>query len=228
MPRRLPSGLYVLTPDSADDDWLAEAVAAAIRGGASTVQYRNKSVDAAQRLRQSRRLADACRAAGALFVVNDSVELARAVGADGVHVGREDGDPADVRARLGREPVLGVSCYDSFERALAVRDVADYVAFGSVFLSAVKPGAVRAPLALFARAREAGIHAVAIGGIDAGNAAEVAAAGAAAVAVITAVFGEAGAERRADAAAIEAIEANARRVASAFQLGLRAPRVRPR
>lgn len=214
MKTRLPTGLYALTPDGVDDDWLVMAVSAAIRGGASAVQYRNKSVDAAQRLRQAQRLSRACREGGALFIVNDSVELARAVGADGLHIGRDDGDPAAIRAALGADAVLGVSCYDSFERALAVRGIADYVAFGSVFVSSVKPGAVRAPLALFARAREARLHAVAIGGIDAANVFEVAEAGAAAVAVITAVFGEAGGIDRADASAVEG---NARRLATAFQ-----------
>ncbi|HLS54752.1 MAG TPA: thiamine phosphate synthase [Zeimonas sp.] len=223
MKKRLPTGLYALTPDSVDDDWVVMAVSAAIRGGASAVQYRNKSVDAQQKLRQAQRIAQACRDGGALFIVNDSIELARAVGADGLHIGRDDGDPAQVRAVLGPGPVLGVSCYDSLERALAVRDVADYVAFGSVFVSTVKPGAVRAPLALFARAREAGMHAVAIGGIDAGNAFEVAEAGAAAVAVITAVFGEAGGVQRADATSIET---DARRVNQAFGAGLRSGRYR--
>lgn len=218
MRARLPTGLYALTPDSVDDDWLVMAASAAIRGGASAVQYRNKSVDAAQRLRQAQRLARACREGGALFIVNDSVELARAVGADGLHIGRDDGDPASIRAALGADAVLGVSCYDSFERALAVRGVADYVAFGSVYVSAVKPGAVRAPLALFARAREAGLHAVAIGGIDAANAFEVAEAGAKAVAVITAVFGDAAGTARADA---PTIESNARRIVSAFEAGQR-------
>jgi len=219
MSKRLPTGLYALTPDTVDDDWLAMAMSAAIRGGATAVQYRNKVANEEQRLRQAQRLARICRETGALFIVNDTVELATAVNADGLHIGREDGDPATVRAALGAQPVLGVSCYDSFERARAVHGIADYVAFGSVFVSAVKPGAVRAPLALFARAREAGMHAVAIGGIDAGNAYEVAQAGAGAVAVITAVFGEAGGVGRAEAAQIES---DARRVLEAFGSGTQA------
>ena len=128
-----------------------------------------------------------------------------------------------MRAALGAAPILGVSCYDSFERALATRAVADYCAFGSVFVSSVKPGAVRAPLDLFARARAAGLHALAIGGIDADNAREVAAAGAAAAAVITAVFG---AEHDSGHADAPAIEASARRVADAFAAGARAAAAR--
>ncbi len=216
--RRLPTGLYVLTPDTDDDEWLAAAVAAAIRGGASSVQYRNKLLDEAGRLRQARRIAKLCRETGTIFIVNDSVEIAVAAGADGVHIGRDDGDLSAARAALGPQAVIGVSCYDSFERAWETREIADYCAFGSVFVSAVKPGAVRAPLALFGKAREAGLHAVAIGGIDAGNARRVFEAGAVAVAVITAVFGKSkrmGDSARADSACAESrlIETNARRVA---------------
>lgn len=212
---RLPRGLYVLTPETDDDEWLAAAVTAAIRGGASAVQYRSKKLGAAERLRQGRRLRDACRSMNALFLVNDSPEIARELQADGVHLGRDDADPALARSLLGAGAVIGVSCYDSFERARATRDVADYCAFGSVFASAVKPEAVRAPLALFGRAREAGLHAVGIGGIDAENVGRLAAAGADAAAVITSVFGDS--VSPADEATIEA---NARRVAAAFEAGI--------
>jgi thiamine-phosphate pyrophosphorylase len=207
---RLPRGLYVLTPE-ADDDQLENAVRAAIRGGATTVQYRNKALDERQRLQQTRRLRAACHDAGAVFIVNDSLELAQESDADGIHLGRDDVDPQVARAALGPRAIIGVSCYDSFELALRTREVADYCAFGSVFPSQVKPAAVRAPLELFRRAREAGLHAVAIGGIDAQNAGAVAAAGAAAVAIITAVFG-------AGSVSVEPqeIEARARAIVAAF------------
>lgn len=208
---RLPRGLYVLTPEY-DDDRLEAAVRAAIRGGATTVQYRNKTLDAERRLRQARRLRDACHEAGATFIVNDSLELARESNADGIHLGRDDVAPADARAVLGAQAIIGVSCYDSIERALQAREVADYCAFGSVFPSRIKPEAVRASLELFRQAREAGLHAVAIGGIDAENAGAVAAAGAAAVAVITAVFGPDSAP-----ADEKLVESNARAILSAFE-----------
>lgn len=95
---RLPRGLYVLTPETDDDDWLVAAVTAAIRGGASAVQYRSKQLGAAERLRQARTLRGACRRLKATFIVNDSPELARDLEADGVHLGRDDADPAAVRA----------------------------------------------------------------------------------------------------------------------------------
>lgn len=224
MKKCLPAGLYALTPDSADDDWLVEAVAAAVRGGASAVQYRSKMLEGTARLRQARRLAETCRAGSALFIVNDSVALAQDTAADGVHLGRDDEDPAAARRALGPDAIVGVSCYDSLERALAAREAAGYCAFGSVFLSAVKPGAVRAPLALFSQARAAGLYPVAIGGIDAGNAGQVAAAGAAAVAVITAVFGEV---REGGRAEFVQIESRARKIVEAFEAGRRSTPAAP-
>lgn len=212
MVERLPKGLYVLTPESADDDRLVAVVDAALRGGASTVQYRSKTLAPNERQRQAMRLRDVCQEAGAIFLVNDSLELAAQVRADGIHLGRDDATPAEARALLGRDAIVGVSCYDSFELALRTRDEADYCAFGSVFPSQVKPSAVTAPLGLFGQAREAGLHAVAIGGIDVDNAGKTARAGAAAMAVITAVFGAASSP-----ASPELVEANARRLLAAFE-----------
>ncbi len=202
----------MLTPESSDDDWLVAAVSAAIRGGASTVQYRNKTLAVEPHRRQARKVLEACRRAGATFIVNDSLELAAELNADGVHLGRDDAALSDARSALGPDAIIGVSCYDSLDRAMHTRELADYCAFGSVFPSGVKPDAVRAPLALFERAREAGLHAVAIGGIDAGNVAQVAAAGAAAVAVITAVFGSASAP-----ADEEIVETSAHAIVSVFE-----------
>lgn len=166
------------------------AVTAALAGGARVVQYRDKSGDRARRSAEAAILVALCREHGAISVINDDAGLALAAGADGVHVGRDDGDPAAVRERLGRERILGVSCYDDLGRAReAVALGADYVAFGSVFPSATKPGAVHAPLELFARARdELDVPLCAIGGITADNAAEVFTAGADLVAVIGDLF----------------------------------------
>jgi thiamine-phosphate pyrophosphorylase len=182
-------GLYAVTPDLADTDALAAKVAAAIEGGARVVQYRSKALPPAARREQARRLGGVCERNGAVFIVNDDAALARDVGADGVHVGEDDGDLAQVRAIVGDRRVVGVSCYDDFERArAAVAAGADYVAFGSFFPSAVKPGARRAPLDLLARARGLGVPIVAIGGITAANATPLRDAGASAVAVISDVF----------------------------------------
>jgi thiamine-phosphate pyrophosphorylase len=120
------------------------------------------------------------------FIVNDDLELALEIGADGLHLGLEDGDLAAARAQMpGR--ILGASCYDRLELAQrAVAAGADYVAFGSVFASPTKPGAVRAPLALFGH--DLGVPKVAIGGVTVENAPQLAAAGADAVAVISDLF----------------------------------------
>lgn len=186
------AGLYVVTSaQTASADALQAAVAAAIRGGAQVVQYRDKMPDAERRHKAADTLARLCRERGVCFIVNDDVALAAAVGADGVHVGQDDADVAAARARLGPTAIVGASCYDSLERAMdALAAGADYLAFGSVYPSSTKPQAVRAPLTLFARARALTDRPlVAIGGITAANAGEIRMAGADAVAVIDAVFG---------------------------------------
>jgi thiamine-phosphate pyrophosphorylase len=187
---RLPRGLYAITPDDPDTDRLAERVAAALRGGAAIVQYRNKAAGAALARRQAARLAALCRDAGVPLLVNDDVRLALEVDAAGAHLGADDGDLAAARALLGPARLLGASCYDRPGLAQAARAAgADHVAFGAVFASPTKPGAVRAPLALFGDAgARAGLPAVAIGGITTDNAAEAIAAGAHAVAVISDLF----------------------------------------
>jgi thiamine-phosphate pyrophosphorylase len=173
-------GLYAITGE--DHARVEEAIAS---GALCALQFRAKSGGAA-RLERARRLARACRAHGVAFIVNDDLELALALDADGVHLGREDGDLAAARARLpGR--ILGASCYDRADLAeRAVAQGADYIAFGSVFASPTKPHAVRAPLALFAR--DYGVPKVAIGGITLDNAPQVIAAGADALAVISDLF----------------------------------------
>ena len=188
--RRAVKGLYAITPEEPDTARLARKVEAALAGGAGVIQYRSKSVDAPRRRAQARALLARCRRSGALFIVNDDLELALAIGADGVHLGRDDGDIAAARTRIGPGMLLGASCYNRLDSALAaVAAGADYVAFGSAFASPTKPDAVRAPLELFRRARaQLSVPIVAIGGITKENALAVIEAGADAVAVITAVF----------------------------------------
>ena len=182
-------GLYAITPELADSALLREQVDAAITGGASAVQYRNKTATREQRVTQARVLAELCRSRDVLFIVNDDAELAAAVGADGVHLGEGDSHPNVARLILGPGPVIGASCYDDLLRAREMADAgADYLAFGSLYPSSVKPAARRASLELVGRARSLGVRIVGIGGIDAGNAAAVIEAGADAVAVISAVF----------------------------------------
>lgn len=187
--RRALRGLYAITPEIADTAELERRVAAAIDGGAAVVQYRAKHAPAWLCAEQAGRLVAVCRARGVPLIINDSVELALAVDAAGVHIGREDGDAAAARRAMPRG-IIGVSCYADPGRARdAAAAGADYVGIGSVFPSPTKPEAVAAPLELLARAREAcGLPVAAIGGITQANAPQVVAAGADMLAVITAIF----------------------------------------
>jgi thiamine-phosphate pyrophosphorylase len=184
------AGLYAVTPDIADTGLLVRKVDAAIRGGATVVQYRNKRADAALRLAQASALARLPAMRDAWLIVNDDAAVAAAVGADGVHLGEGDAEIDAARAIVGRDRVIGISCYDDVTRArVAVAAGADYVAFGSFFASTTKPAARRADRALLASARALGVPVVAIGGITAANARALFEAGADAVAVIADVFG---------------------------------------
>ena len=198
------NGLYAITPDTEDSEQLIEQVSAALDGGARVLQYRNKGSDPVRRLWQANILASLARSRDALFIVNDDIELARAVQADGVHVGRDDAAIATARATLGPAAIVGASCYNSIELArAAVAAGASYVAFGAVFPSGTKPGTVAAPLELFTQSADLGVPRVAIGGITAANAAQVVTAGADAIAVIGGLFdGDDVAERDAALAAL--------------------------
>jgi thiamine-phosphate pyrophosphorylase len=184
------AGLYALTPDRSDSDALTECVGAALEGGALAIQYRNKTAAPELRLQQARALRALCAGRGATLIINDDIDLAREVDADGVHLGLGDATIGEARTRLRAKALIGASCYDSLERAeAAVAAGADYIAFGSFFPSSTKPGAVRAgvPLITAAKARW-NVPVVAIGGITPANAGALIEAGADAVAVISGLF----------------------------------------
>lgn len=197
-------GLYAITDARLlpDLQTLVAAVSSAIAGGARVVQFRDKSSDAAHRRRQAGALLACCRAGGVPLIINDDVELAAQVEADGVHVGADDAAAAQARRRLGRDAIIGVSCYGSLERARqAVTDGADYVAFGSFFPSTTKPEATTvAPRVLSAARQHLSCPLVAIGGITADNGPSLIAAGADMLAVVSAVFAHPTAARSAAAA----------------------------
>jgi len=184
-------GLYAITPDVSDTGELLRRVRLALRGGAHVLQYRNKAASVALRLEQARALRELTNEFSVPLIINDDVKLARQTEADGVHLGSEDGSLGAARELLGREKLIGVSCYNRIELAHeAVRQGADYVAFGSFFTSAVKPEAVTAtPDILHQAGREMLVSAVAIGGITPLNGPQLLEAGANALAVISAVFG---------------------------------------
>lgn len=184
-------GLYAITDARlAVEGVLLERIAAVLGGGARWVQYRDKSADQPRRLAEARALVELCHAHGAGLIVNDDVELAADCAADGVHLGADDISLESARRRLGQAAVIGVSCYNRLELATeAAARGADYVAFGSVFPSPTKPQAVRAEITLLREARaRLDIPICAIGGIEAGNAAAVAATGVDLLAVISGLF----------------------------------------
>ncbi len=183
-----PRGLYLLTPDEPDTARLLARVAPVLPH-ATWLQYRNKRADAAQRRAQVHALLPLCRATGVPLIVNDDWQLAADTGADGAHLGRDDGALGDARAALGAGAILGASCYADIARAqAAVTAGASYVAFGAFFPSPTKPGAPLAPKALLREATRPPVPRVAIGGITPDNARQLAAAGADLVAVISGVF----------------------------------------
>ncbi|MBU3903529.1 MAG: thiamine phosphate synthase [Gammaproteobacteria bacterium] len=188
--RRVIKGLYAITADELDTRKLLEHVEQALRGGAGVLQYRNKLADASLQLEQAMALREMTREFGAIFIVNDDVQLASQVSADGVHLGAEDGDIAAARAVLGRDSLIGASCYNRAPLAVdAERQGADYVAFGAFFPSSVKPGAVAAEVAMLQSVRhELKVTVVAIGGITIENGGQLVKAGADALAVISALW----------------------------------------
>ncbi len=154
------------------------------------LQYRNKTATKALQRQQAERLRELTTTANVPLIINDDWQLALDIAADGVHLGAEDADPHWVRKQLGVEMIIGVSCYNNFERAqtMAKLDV-DYLAFGAIFSSQTKPNAQHAELNLLQKARALHKPIVAIGGISPDNSAEVIATGADFIAVISGIFG---------------------------------------
>lgn len=182
-------GLYAITPTLPTLELLT-AVNAAIAGGAALVQYRSKETAPHLRREQAGELLALCRDHGVPLIINDDAELAAVLGADGVHLGEEDGAIAEARRLLGLHALIGVSCYNDLERAQVAANTADYVAFGSFYPSANKPAARRASLRLLQQAKiTLKIPVVAIGGITPANGVPLVASGADALAAIDGLFG---------------------------------------
>jgi thiamine-phosphate pyrophosphorylase len=184
-------GLYAITPQNLPPDLLLAACAAVLTGGCRWLQYRDKTASLPTRRKNAQALRNLCHHHQAMLIVNDNPALAWEIGADGVHLGRDDGNLADARRFLGDTACIGVSCYADFERARQLAaEGANYLAFGAFFASPTKPEAPPAPLALLTRARaELKLPVCAIGGITLDNAPQTIAAGATLVAVISDLFG---------------------------------------
>lgn len=183
-------GLYAITDSTLlADGRLLPYAEAALRGGARLLQYRDKSDNAATRLREADALRELCERHGATLVINDDAELAARLGV-GLHLGQEDGSLAAARALLGRRTIIGATCHASIELAeQARREGASYVAFGRFFNSSTKPGAPAATLEMLQQARQhIALPIVAIGGVTLDNTPELIACGASLVAVVNALF----------------------------------------
>lgn len=169
---------------------LGNAVALALQGGASLIQYRDKSQEMTRRYEEAESLQQICRQYQAPLIINDDVLLAAEIGAEGVHLGRDDPSIASARELLGDRAIIGISCYNDLARAITAEQTgADYVTFGRLFPSATKPEPIWASLALLREARKnLNLPIVAIGGITPENAPQVIEAGVNAVAVISGLF----------------------------------------
>ncbi len=193
---RFPRGLYGVSPEWEDTQRMLTAIRAAAAGGMTAFQWRRKTATPTEGVQQARQVVELCRELGVVSIINDDWRLAALVDADGVHLGRDDGNLAEARVALGPDRIIGCSCYNEPARAeRALLSDVDYVAFGAMYPSTVKPEAVRATAEHLHEGRrlvegqgERRPAVVAIGGITPENAGAVVEAGADSIAVISGVF----------------------------------------
>ncbi|WP_152208602.1 thiamine phosphate synthase [Marinobacter changyiensis] len=183
-------GLYAITDSTLlPGDSVVSAVAAAIRGGATLVQYRDKINSGSEQRRLAMELQKICQAAGVPLIINDSPQLALECQASGVHLGLTDDNLNEARTRLGQSALIGATCHGKLELAsTAVAAGADYVAFGRFFQSATKPGAPPAAISVLTNAKSLNVPVVAIGGVTLENGAQLIKAGADFLAVVGGLF----------------------------------------
>lgn len=184
--------LYAITDSQLlPGDTLFTGVVAALKGGCKLVQYRDKSTDIARRKFEAKTLLGLCNQHQAQLIINDDVALAKDVGAHGIHLGQDDISPVAARIILGNRAIIGVTCHDSLEFARkAIKDSANYIAFGRFFSSNTKPDARPAPIALISDARKefGTTPIVVIGGITLENGKQLLDAGADKLAVCHSLF----------------------------------------
>jgi thiamine-phosphate pyrophosphorylase len=182
--------LYAVT----DRGWLGgetlySQVEKALKGGATMIQLREKELDEAAFLAEAKQIKGLCRYYGVPFIINDSVKIAEAVGADGVHVGQSDMEAGSARAELGRDKILGVSAQSVEQAVLAEKRGADYLGVGAVFPTGTKADADAVSLDTLREICSAvSIPVVAIGGISLENAARLRGTGIRGISVVSAIF----------------------------------------
>jgi len=185
------TGLYVITDsDRLDFPTLCQKTEAILEAGGPILQYRDKAADPVTRRKRALALQKLCAEHATLFLVNDDVQLARDIGADGVHIGQDDSSYLTARQLLGDQASIGISCYNSLELALTAQSQgADYIAFGAFFSTSTKNHTVPAGLELLRRAKTVlTIPVVAIGGITPDNGSELLQAGADLLAVASSIY----------------------------------------
>jgi len=194
-------GLYAIT----DEQLIAEkhfssTIELALQGGARIIQYRNKSSNQQKRFQQASIVCSLCQQYQAISIINDDIELAKAVNADGVHLGKDDNSVLNAKQILGQQAIIGVSCYNDISQAItAEKNNADYVAFGAMFSSPTKPDAVYADPAILTDAKRLlSIPICAIGGITDKNIQQLIRHGADMAAVINSLFSSRDVKHRAN------------------------------
>lgn len=199
---RVPTGLYAITDSRLTPAaTLTASVEAAIRGGTVMVQYREKFAPMAERLAQARNLQSVCATANVPLLINDDIELAKRVGAAGVHLGQTDGSVSEARRLLGDNAIIGITCHADLALAEAATTAgANYLAFGRFFHSSTKPEAPAAATDILAQAKRFDKPITAIGGITSQNGERLIRAGADLLAVAGGLFGS----------SLEATERNAK------------------
>ena len=181
-------GVYLVTPDDADTDHLL-ASTRPLLDAITWLQYRNKQANATLRFEQASALHALCVQAGVPLIINDDAELAERIGAAGVHLGANDGDIVEVRARLGPDAIVGAGCYNQLDRAeRAVAAGASYIGFGAFFASPSKRTTFRADPSLLRGAAPLDVPRVAIGGMTPDNCIAAVEAGAELIATISSVY----------------------------------------
>ncbi len=184
--------LYAVTDRSwLNGQTLYEQVEQALKGGVTLVQLREKGLGAEQFLQEARQIQQLCRRFGVPLIINDSIGVALAVDADGVHLGQDDANAAQARQLLGKEKIIGVSAHNVQEALQAVQDGADYLGSGAVFGSGTKTNVSTLPMQTLREICNAvPIPVVAIGGITEQNLQQLSGTGIAGAAVVSAIFAQ--------------------------------------
>lgn len=184
------SGLYAITPDLENTNDLLNKVQQALEGRVQLIQYRNKLANEILRRKQAKLLLQLCREYGIPLIINDHLDLAIEIDADGLHVGQDDISVTKARNQFGQDKIIGASCYNNLDLAVqAEKEGADYVAFGTFFSSLTKPNTISVTMDLVDQAKKKiSLPIVAIGGIKLANARTVIQGGCAAVAVCNDLF----------------------------------------